>query len=177
MGDKEKLKSNLLIAFSWVMGIANRLHIVAEQNVLQRFPGVCSCCRKASCICKRMNQKKRIKNLKKKNITGSLADLQKMFSLIYPPSARSLFEAGVHLAEEAGELSEAIYCFSGEHKAEQFEQIKIEIADYISCLFGVANSAEIDVAKELGKMYRNNCHVCHEAPCICKLSFIAKFES
>lgn len=177
-GDKKKLKKNLLIAFSWLMAIANRFHIDVENAVWLRFPLVCSYCGKSPCICKKTHPLKRIKIIRKKSLKPkSLADFQKMFSLIYPPSSRILSDAGVHLAEEMGELNEVVHHFLGEHKNRQFEEIKNEIADYISCIFGVANSAKIDMAKEFVKMYYRNCHVCHKVPCICNFSFVAKFSS
>lgn len=51
--DKEKLKNNLLIAFSFVFAIANRLKIDVENNLWKRFPYVCSYCRKVPCQCKK----------------------------------------------------------------------------------------------------------------------------
>lgn len=177
-GDKNKLKNNLLIAFSWLMAITNRFHINAEKAVWWRFPMVCSYCGKRPCSCKKIGLFKRVKIIRKKTLKPkNLSDFQKMFSLIYPPTSRTLTHAGVHLAEETGELSEAIHCFLGEHKMKQFEEIKNEIADVISCFFGVANSAKIDIAKEFGKMYYKNCHVCHKVPCVCNFSFVAKFKT
>ena len=37
-GDREKTKTNLLIAFSWFMSIMNQLHIDIEERVWRRFP-------------------------------------------------------------------------------------------------------------------------------------------
>jgi NTP pyrophosphatase (non-canonical NTP hydrolase) len=177
-GEGDKLKSNLLVSFSWLAAIAGRLHIDMEEVTWRRFPSVCSYCGKQPCSCKKIKLKSRrriiVKNsLKPKNLAG----FQKMLSLIYPVNSRTLFEAGVHLAEEVGELNEVIHFFLGEHKAKYFEEIKKEIADVISCFFSVANSAKIDMAADLGKMYYNNCHVCHKAPCNCNFSSVAKFES
>jgi NTP pyrophosphatase (non-canonical NTP hydrolase) len=176
--NKNKIRSNLLISFSWMMAVANRLHIDAEDAVWNRFPARCSYCGNMPCICKKIKPKKKARF--KKNISlkpGSLAGFQKMFSLIYPPGSRTLFEAGVHLAEEMGELSEAAHRFLGEHEKNQFDLISDEIADYISCMFGVANSAKIDVASELAKMYHKNCHVCHQDECRCNFSFVGKYQS
>jgi NTP pyrophosphatase (non-canonical NTP hydrolase) len=176
--DNKKLGLNLLISISWLMSITNRLHINVEEAVWQRFPGVCSYCGLQPCACEQLKPTTRVEIKKRKLLKPkTLKNLQEMFALIYPPTNRTLFEAGVHLAEETGEVSEAIHCFWGEHKKEQFERIENEIADWISCLFGVANSANIDVAGELAKMYYNNCHVCHQAPCVCNFSFVAKFKS
>lgn len=123
--------------------------------------------------------------LKKRTLTArphalrprSVAQTQKMFSEIYPADTRTIQDAGVHLAEEMGEVSEAIHIFLGEHKEKQFNEIISEMADYVSCFFGVANSAPFDVAQELARLYVKNCHICHKAPCECKFSFIAKLRS
>jgi NTP pyrophosphatase (non-canonical NTP hydrolase) len=177
-GKTDKLKKNLLISFSWLMAVANRLHINAEDAVWKRFPAKCSYCGSGSCQCKTVKAAKKPKFFRDvANRPGTLAGVQKMFRLIYPPESRNLFEAGVHLAEEMGELSEAVHCFLGEHQKKQFQQIEVELADYISCIFGVANSAKIDVAKELEKFYWKNCHDCHKSPCECNFTTVAKFES
>ncbi len=176
--NRNKLKTNLLICLSWIMPVANRLHIDVEAVVWQRFPAVCSYCGRQPCACDKLKPITRTKVSRKKSLKPkTLKDFQNMFALIYPPEKRTLFEAGVHLAEETGEVSEAIHCFLGEHKQKQFKTVENEIADWISCMFGVANSASIDIAKELAKMFSNNCHVCHQAPCVCSLSFVAKFKS
>jgi len=176
--DKKKIIKNLLIAFSWLMAITNRLHIDAEKEVWRRFPFICSYCGECPCSCKKIKPKKRKKIISKKSQKPkNLIEIQKMFYFIYPPNSRTLADAGVHLAEEMGELSESIHFFLGEHKNKRFESVKNEIADYISCLFGVANSAKIDIVKELAKIYYNNCHVCHQSPCVCNFSFVADFKS
>ncbi len=107
----------------------------------------------------------------------NLAESQKMFERIYPASLRTLTEAGVHLAEETGELSEAVHNFLGQHLANQFNEIELEMSDYVSCMFGVANSAKIDIAEGLSKIFYQNCHICHEAPCSCGLSSIIALKS
>lgn len=177
-GDTKKLKANLLISFSWLMAIVNRLHINIENVTWERFPFCCSYCAKAPCQCKEIKPKKRKITpantvLKPKTLHG----FQRMFYEIYPPSKRSLQHAGVHLAEEIGEVSEAVYVFLGEHRELEFKEIQNEIADCISCFFAMANSADINVAKELAETFINNCHVCHNAPCTCNFSFIAKYRS
>jgi len=177
-GNTDKIKTNLLIAFSWTMAVANRLKIDVEEAVWSRFPARCTYCGGSSCVCKKIKSAKKTKFKRKVELKpGSLAGFQKMFEAIYPSSSRNLFEAGVHLAEEMGEQSEAIHRFLGEHKKNLFKEIEVEIADYISCIFGVANSANIQIAKGLEKMYWKNCHVCHELPCECNFSSVGKFKS
>jgi len=177
-GDRGKLKTNLLISFAWLMALANRLHINVELEAWKRFPGACSYCGKGTCVCKKTRPSKR----KKMKITKaleleSLADFQKMFAIIYPAKARTLTHAGVHLAEEMGEVSEAVHNFLGQHTERQFDKIRIEIADYTSCIFGVANSAKINFAEELASMFHKNCHICHHAPCVCSFAFIADLKT
>src|SRR4030043_1686799 len=135
-GNIKKLKINLLIAFSWLLAVANRLHTNAEDATWARFPAKCSYCGHSPCRCKKIKSGQNAKFFR--DITGrpgNLAGFQKMFRLIFPPESRGLVEAGVHLAEEMGELSETIHCWLGEHQKKQFGQIETELADYISCLF------------------------------------------
>lgn len=177
-GDFKKLKLNLMVATSWLMALANRFHIDLENIVWNRFPMICSYCGQKPCACKKIKPSKRIKITRYEfQRPHTISGFQKMFASIYPPHTRTLSEGGVHLAEEVGELSEAVHHFLGEHKNTTFQEIADEMADFISCVFGVANSASIDIAKELSKMYRNNCHVCHESPCTCSFSLVAKFKS
>ena len=100
-----------------------------------------------------------------------------MFAEIYPPERRTLEDVGVHLAEEMGEVSEAIHYYLGDHSNKQFDEVRKEAADYISCIMGIANSAKFDIAKELAAIFDDNCHVCHQSPCTCSFTFVAQFKS
>ncbi len=177
-GNKEKIKNNLVISFSWLTAIANRLHIDLEKAVWERFPQVCSYCAHCPCVCKKEKIIKRIKiTVKSSNKPTTIDQFQKMFNKIYPSNTRSLSDAGIHLAEETGEISESINLFLGEHKSKQFEYITQELADWASCMFGVANSADINISKELVAVYKKNCHACHKASCVCKFKFVYNFKS
>ncbi|MFH1308530.1 MAG: MazG-like family protein [Patescibacteria group bacterium] len=174
----QKAKINLLLSLSWFMSIMNRLHIDIEDEVWKRFPYLCSYCGTYPCLCKKEKVEKRRKiivNNKKKPET--LKQFQKMFDDIYPSAARTLEHAGVHLAEELGEFSEAIMTFRGAHKDETFSQVELEAADLFSCLVGVFNSLEEDITNGLVKLYSKNCHVCKKAPCVCNFIDITEFKS
>jgi NTP pyrophosphatase (non-canonical NTP hydrolase) len=176
--DMDKLRMNLMIALSWYTAIANRLNIDLEKTVWDRFPGVCSYCGKCPCACSLNKQQERASVDHGNDASPKTLDgFQALFARIYPPAGRSLEHAGIHLAEEMGEVSEAISIFLGEHRPEQFESITCEMADYFSCLFGVTNSANINVASSLAEYFSDNCNACHRAPCECGFSFIAKFHS
>jgi len=177
-GDMQKLNHNLLIALSWLMSIANRLHIDADEETWRRFPRSCSYCGKTPCACSAIKPTARLAITADDRLRPkTLAEMQTMFADIYPPGHRTLADAGVHLAEEIGEVSEAIHNYLGEHREQQFDEVKLEFADLVSCVFGVANSAHIDIAKELSAMYRKNCHVCHQAPCVCTFSDVVQIRT
>jgi len=177
-GDHDKIRYNLLTALSWVMTLANRLHIDTEKALLRRFPGRCSYCGNKPCNCKATKPTERaVLPPTAFSPPANLEELQAMIADIYPPQNRTLTDAAIHLAEETGEVSEAVHNFLGEHLDEQFTAIEDEISDYLSCLFGLANSAEINVALGLVELFPDGCHICHQAPCICSFSFVAKFKS
>ena len=176
--NRAKIKLNLLISLAWLMAIANRLHIDVEKEIWKRFPAHCWHCATRPCKCGKTKPAKHkkvfIDNSQKPK---TLAQYQKMFEEIYPSKKRSLYEAGVHLAEEMGEVSEAVHNYLGQHKYNQFNEVEAEIADFVSCLFGVANSARINIALELEKIFYRNCHVCHKVPCVCGFTAVAEIET
>lgn len=177
-GDSKKVKFNLLIAMSWFMSIMNQMHIKIEGHIWQRFPYLCSYCASCPCQCKELNIKKRKKvPVNNKLRPKTLREYQRMFAKIYPPNKRTLEHAGIHLAEEMGEFSEAVQAFKGKNTDKEFQQLIIEAADLFSCLMGVFNSLAVDSAKELSKLFRKNCHLCHQAPCACSYATTMNFKS
>lgn len=176
--DKEKIKLNLLIAESWFMSLMNQLRIDLEESVWNRFPYHCSYCGRCPCCCreKKIRKRMRIRSQGKKR-PKTFAQFQKMFADIYSPSRRTLEGAGIHLAEELGELSEAFLKYRGERNEKDFGKVKKEAADFFSCLMGVFNSLNVSVPKELSRLFRKNCHACRKAPCECSFSFVMNFKS
>jgi len=176
--DKEKTRINLLIALTWFTSIMNRLQIDLENEVWQRFPYLCSYCGSCPCSCKENKIEKRQEVLPdEKKKVKTLAEFQKMFNQIYPAGKRTIEDAGIHLAEELGEFSEAILTYRGGHQEKDFQRIEIEAADLFSCFMGVFNSLELELAKELSVMFSQNCHVCKNIPCTCQFTDITKFKS
>ena len=176
--DAGKVKLNLLIAQSWFVSLMNRFHINLQEAVWKRFPYVCSYCANCPCVCKvqKIKTRKKIVSNRAKE-PKTLRALQQMFLNIYPPNTRTIEHAGIHLAEELGELSEAVWTYQGTRDQKAFGVIASEAADFFSCLMGAFNSLNISAAKELALLFSNNCHVCHKAPCRCPYSFIATFKS
>ncbi len=176
--DDEKAKINLLIAFSWFISITNQLHVDLEEEVWNRFPYLCSYCASCPCLCKKNKIERRkevpVDNIKRPKL---LEEFQNMFNQIYPTKQKTLEHAGVHLAEEAGEFSEAILTYRGGHEDEDFKKVELEMADFFSCIMGVFNSLGVNVAKELSITFSDNCHVCKNAPCTCNFRDITSFKS
>ena len=176
--DQAKIKINLAISLSWFMSLLNQLHIKIEEEIWQRFPYLCSYCADCPCSCKVQHLKERQKVLIDANKRPkTLEDFQDMFKGIYPPEARTQQDAGIHLAEELGEFSEAILTYLGQHKDADFKHISSEAADLFSCFMGVLNSANINLAEELALMFAENCHDCHKSPCQCSFLDIITFKS
>ena len=177
-GDIQKVKINLLISFSWFISTMNRLHIDVEEEIWKRFPYLCSYCGTTPCSCKikRPEQRQKVP-IEQSKRPKTLSEFQEMFNEIYPTHMRTLEHAGVHLAEEIGEFSEALLAYRGERTEEDFQEVMLEAADYFSCLMGVFNSLNIDVAQEIANVFTNNCHVCKNAPCTCSFSFVKRFKS
>lgn len=176
-GDTERTKKNLMISLSWFISTLNRLHIDLEEEIWQRFPYICSYCGSLPCACKSKKVKKRIEirpdHTKRPK---TLEEFQQMFKEIYPPSTRLLDHAGVHLAEEIGEFSEALIAYRGERKAEDFKKVLFEAADCFSCLAGIFNSMEVSLADELVERFSNGCHECHQAPCTCSYNHVKEYK-
>jgi len=176
-GNVEKTKTNLLISLSWFSSTMTRLHADIEDAVWQRFPYLCSYCGNIPCSCKRdavqSRKKVPVDDAKKPK---TIREFQQMFSKIYPVSTRCLETGGIHLAEELGELSEAIWNFRSERRDCDLEIVVKEVGDYFSTVFGVFNSLNIDLAKELTGLFYDNCHVCHKVPCECTYKFIRRFK-
>jgi NTP pyrophosphatase (non-canonical NTP hydrolase) len=176
--DIDRTKLNIIIAYSWFSSIMNHLHIDLETEVWKRFPHICSYCGNCPCACKAKKIQKRGIALKNNNKPPkTLSEFQAMFEKIYPSKERTIEQAGVHLAEEIGEFSEALLISRGLHRDVDFKNVELEAADYFSCIISVFNSLHIDLATELSKIFSNNCHKCHNAPCDCNFNSIVHFNS
>ena len=148
-----------------------------EEEIWHRFPYLCSYCGKSPCSCVTTHPAERQKIAVDENKRPkTLAEFQVMFKEIYPSETRTLEHAGVHLAEELGEFSEAILFYRGRHKDADFERITLETADLFSCFMGIFNSIEVNVAEELARMFSENCHVCKKTPCECTFEYIMGFK-
>lgn len=176
--DLEKVRVNMAVAVSWFISLLNQLDIDLDDATWNRFPYACSYCGECPCACKAKKIKKRVTvridpAMRPKTIRG----MQEMIGKIYPPERRTLEEAGVHFAEEVGELSEAVLLFRGHHRNEDFDKVILESADAFTCAMGVYNSLGLDFAGELARMFANGCHVCHKTPCACNYNFVMNFKS
>ncbi len=176
--DAAKTKSNAFIALSWFTSFLNQLQVDLEEIVWRRFPYHCSYCGTSPCSCRKnkvVSRKAVSRDDKQKPKT--FAEYQEMFQKIYPAESRTLSHAGIHLAEEVGELAEAFLLFRGSHRPTDFANVELEAADYFSCLMGVLNSLGVNAADEISRMYNPNCHECHAMPCRCGYEFVASYKS
>lgn len=177
-GKEEKIIINMIISISWFMSLMNQLHIDIEDEVWQRFPYLCSYCGSAPCKCRELKVKSRKKPVVNRKLRPkTLNEYQTMFEYIYPSSTRNLETAGIHLAEEIGELAEAILTYQGSHKNDDFYEVTLESADLFSCFLAVFNSLNTKLSSELAALFTNNCHECHGKPCTCSFNKIMGYKS
>ncbi|MBI4085072.1 MAG: MazG-like family protein [Candidatus Liptonbacteria bacterium] len=177
-GDREKTKFNIMISLSWSISFMNQMHVDVEEETWKRFPYLCSYCGSCPCVCKENKiEKRRSVSADESRRPKTLADFQKMFEEIYPSSKRTLEHAGIHLAEEMGELSETILSYRSVRSNVDFDNVKAEAADLMSCFFGVLNSMKLNAAKEIAFHFSNNCHECHKMPCECSFEKILTYKS
>lgn len=175
--DNEKTKLNMAVSLSWFMSLLNQIHIDIEGEVWKRFPYLCSYCADCPCVCKAQEIKTRqTSSVDEGKRPQTMEEFQKMFNEIYPASSRTLDHAGVHVMEEMGEVAEAVLIYRGRHIDEDFKEIILESADLVSCMFGVFNSLPASLATELSLIFKNNCHDCNKAPCVCNFVNITQFK-
>jgi len=176
--DFHKTVTNLTIAMSWATSLMNQLDIDIEDQVWKRFPYLCLYCGNSPCLCKVKKSRKRIdKSTPARLRPKTIREFQEMFNKIYPADSRTLEHAGIHLAEEVGELSEAVMAFRSRHRDQDFERIKSEAADSFSCFMGVFNSLAFDYQEYLIKGHKEGCYSCKSLPCECTYQFVMGFKS
>lgn len=177
-GNQKKTIDNLLISMSWFMSLMNHYQIDIEDSVWRRFPYLCSYCGGLPCCCKKNKVQSRQKiEIDESKKPQNLKDFQKMFATIYPSNTRTLEHAGIHLAEEIGELSEAVLAYKGKHGDLEFSNIVLEASDLYSCFNGVFNSLDVSIADELSNLFIEDCHKCKKAPCVCTYDEVINFKS
>lgn len=174
----EKTVFNATIALSWFTSLMNRLYIKVDDVVWERFPYLCSYCGEAPCACKAEKVETRRKVVADSSARPkTMKEFQIMFDKIYPAQSRTSKDAVIHLAEETGEFSEAMQAYMSDRSDSRLKNVQYEAADFISCMLGVFNSLNIDLADRLAKKYYNNCEVCHNAPCTCSYESIVNYRS
>lgn len=165
-GRHENTKYHLCMALSWALAIANRFHIDVSHEMWNRFPGVCPYCTFAPCSCKhRAHERKLSAASAQTEAPASLSDYQRMFSTIYPNNSTQ--DSAMHLAEEVGELSEAIRIYLATHSEDWFNKSVEELVDVIANLFGIATCLGYDLGIESALYFKSGCPKCTQVPCGC----------
>lgn len=162
----ENIEYHLCMSFSWVVALLNRFHIDLATEMWKFFPGICPYCKTAPCSCKKERAKERQDVDEKTNGKPPtfLSDWQTMFAKIYP---NVVMVSAIHLAEEAGEVDEAIENYSATHDHLWFDKVAEELVDVVTNIFGVANCLKLDLADGLAGYFSQGCPKCHGVPCTC----------
>jgi len=160
-----EIKYHLCSAFSWSLALANRLHFDLADKMWESFPGICPYCLCAPCACKmRRIQRRRLKGESRGKRPVSLSSWQKMFWRIYPNIVQN---SAIHLAEEAGEVSEAIRNHGATHDQLWLDRTVEELVDVVTNIFAVSSCLNINLADALAEYYANGCPGCKSCPCEC----------
>lgn len=165
-GQTDGVGYHLSMALSWSFALANRFHIDLEKETWERFPGVCPYCGYAPCCCKERAQARKEVVADPAKRPATFREFQTMFREIYP--ANTLQESAMHLAEEAGELDEALEYFMGTHDDRLFAEVVVELVDAITNMCAVASCLNLDLAVEMEKHFSKGCSKCNEVPCGCR---------
>jgi NTP pyrophosphatase (non-canonical NTP hydrolase) len=164
--DYKDIVYHLCMSLSWSFAMGNRFHVNLADEMWKSFPGCCPYCCAVPCSCKKRRAKER------KNMAGKsrccrpfcLRDWQEMFARIYP---NEIQYSAMHLAEEAGEVGQAMRIHSATHQSEWLREIIEELVDVITNIFGVANCRKIDLAKGMVAYFKSGCPGCNKFPCEC----------
>lgn len=168
----ENIMYHLCMSLSWSLAMLNRYHIDLADDMWRRFPGVCPYCSEAPCICqKRPKDRQKLIGKTRGKQPVSLRDWQKMFAEIYP---NTVLVSAIHLAEEAGEVNEALQTHSATHQEGSFWKVVEELVDVVTNIFGVANCIKLDLATGMAGYFAEGCPRCRHFPCLC--GFVLKDE-
>jgi len=154
----------LSMGFSWSLALANRFEIQLDNEMWERFPGYCPYCRSIPCSCTERPEN-RSEGAPVGDRPKTLREYQEMFREIYPHNTTK--DSAIHLAEEIGEVDEAVEFYMGTHQPELFEDIVVELVDTITNMCAVASCLQIDLALEMENQFSQGCPKCHGLPCFC----------
>ncbi len=153
----------LTMCFSWSLALANRLHIDLDGELWKRFPNACPYCTGSRCRCKDRATERTVTQGEASSRPADLTGYQQMLARIYADNR--LEDEVIHLAEEVGELDEAIEYYTGTHKGEHLKSVFEELIDVVAHILGLASCLKIDLAQEMKRVFADGCPVCHEVPC------------
>ena len=187
--DADGSRDYLAKIFGWYCALANRLGIDLEDTIWQKYPGVCPRCVQHICNCERIPKEIDAGKLAVLAATHlhqkprSLREWQTMFAGMYrspsggevvPPSRDRLAIVFSRMAEELGEVAEAILLDEAIDR-EVGLVVRNEMADLCAWIFALANNLQfvdptatgVTLADVSWNLYGGKCHRCQKLPCIC----------
>jgi NTP pyrophosphatase (non-canonical NTP hydrolase) len=166
----EAIQYHLCMAMSWTMGLMNRFHVDISNEMWKRFPGICPYCTDAPCDCRRRRRQRHpLRGIGRGRKPVSLKAWQEMFAGIYRNRLRN---SALHLAEEIGEVDEALQAFLATHDDSRFRKMIEELIDVVTNIIGVANCLKLDLSAVMVGHFSKGCPGCKQKPCAC--GFVAE---
>ncbi len=165
-GKPADIPYRLCMALSYSLALCNRFHIDLAENMWECFPGYCPYCGGTPCNCKERAEARLPMTILSHPSSKPLAlyEWQAMFGRIYQNPVQ---DSAMHLAEEAGEVAEAMRSYAATHSAPWFQKIVEELVDLVTNLFGVANGLKLDLASLMVCYFANGCPKCCRMLCGC----------
>jgi pyrimidine deaminase RibD-like protein/NTP pyrophosphatase (non-canonical NTP hydrolase) len=172
-------------AIAWWFALCGKLGVTSAAELLWlKFPTVCPYCQREEHDATICNKKKKVNPVppwkelrtigRKKNRPSSLGDWQRMFRTIYKPHHKPEFEATfARLAEELGELAEAVRVFPGAPG-----YFLSEAADVFAWLMNIQNNIDFRddrdeeeygtlLERSFCQAYPDYCTDCGSQRCVC----------
>lgn len=187
--DPDGSRDYLAKIFGWYCALAIRLNVDLDDTLWKKYPGICPRCMEHVCACERTPKDINSRKLSVFAATHSnskpttLREWQAMFANIYrspsggevvPPSRDRLAMIFSRMAEELGEVAEAILLDKAIDNDVDLI-IRNEMADLCAWIFALANNLQyvdptatgVTLADVCWNLYGGNCHRCQKSPCVC----------
>lgn len=165
--NKDKV-DELIIAFAWLLSLANRMKINLSETLHRRYPYKCPFCLNIPCDCsanfpfesKKVGRPNALKPQK-------MSDWQKMIDKIYPYDDESVYLNTLLISDD-------LHCkfrkFQKETKKKYFSQTEIACADLFVSYVRVFNHKKLNISTEYQRLFKSGCYVCRKSPCQCMYS-------
>lgn len=164
------VKDHIAVAFGWLLGFWNYIHVDVEEALWEKYPNVCPYCfQDAKCFCISEGLKYHPTVVKLNafrhdttNMPRSLFEWQEMHARLYGNVNKitAQYQVFSHFIEEIGEMS-----YEYRHKNNQ--ALREESADVMMWLFAFCTRIDVNLDELVWHTYPAECNRCEKHVCEC----------